>query len=124
MGFEFQAGVGCGLRGSVKIADLNIGGGGKVDLVTVKLSATNFDIGQEALSDIEVSLNDIEGLGVKKETGYFYSAIYDTTTYYDESLKPFFDIIGFDVYTPIIGAHANISYNIETVIYFYDEIWN
>lgn len=79
---------------------------------------------KEVLVDIEVGPSEIEGFSIKKETGYFDSAIYDTITYYDESLKTSLDVIGFDVYTPFIGAHATVSYNVETIIYFYNEIWN
>ena len=121
--FEFKVGYGTGLRGSVKVAGLNITAGAKTDLLTAKLAVDDFDVGRESLAgaSINTPFTEYGSLGI--DFGQFESALDGSITEYNMSNPNIsFDLIGIDIYLSV-GVSASISYNYQRVIDEWIEIW-
>ena len=124
-GFEIQAGYGTGLRGSANVLGdtISMSAGGKVDLLTFKITYNEIDIGQEALLGTSFSLANIDWLSFDINEGYYESFIDGEITEY-KHMKPeaTIELAGIDIYL-IIGVNASISYDYGSVWERLSNVW-
>ena len=122
LSFDIKAGVGTGLRGSVKMAGAEISAGGKADLLTGKLTYNSIDIGQECLVGVSVGVQSIDEISIELEQMQYESFITQEVVTNHLSPDISIDLLGIDFYL-IIGGTASISFNFSTFEKFVIDIW-